>query len=192
MSPQDRLNIPLINYPAVTLSLMLWGVDIVEKLDRSKAAKAGDILYRYMWARHRCTGAPAPADAAWLAFQIVWGKRKFDNIHVEPDENPPILWDNQRPAFFSSMIRIDGGPVPRPADLAAWRTYVLYKSVPPELPIEAPEPAHITSQNTSSKHDVIAEVWGKQTQLDGATPRRRWRLHFRIPRPVHPLKTQRA
>ena len=58
------------------------------KVDKDKAAKTGDFLYRYMWTRHRCIGAPAPADAAWLAYLIEWGKKKFDNIHVEPDESP--------------------------------------------------------------------------------------------------------
>jgi hypothetical protein len=79
----------------------------VGKVDKDKAAKTGDFLYRYMWTRHRCIGAPAPADAAWLAYLIEWGKKKFDNIHVEPDESPPIVWDNHHPAFFSAMVEIE-------------------------------------------------------------------------------------
>ena len=51
------------------------------------------------------------------------GKKKFDNVHIEPDESPPIAWDNQHPAFFSAMVKMDYGDMPRPADLAAWRTY---------------------------------------------------------------------
>jgi hypothetical protein len=93
-----------------------------------------------MWARHRSVGAPAPSDAIWLAYLIEWGKKKFDNVYVEPDESPPIVWDNQYPAFFSEILKMDHGAMPRPADLAAWRTYVLYNSSPPERPEGRPEP----------------------------------------------------
>jgi hypothetical protein len=167
--------------------MRLEGSDIVGKVDKDKAAKTGDFLYRYMWTRHRCTGAPAPADAAWLAYLIEWGKKKFDNVYVEPDASPPTVWDKQHPAFFSAMVKTDHGAMPRPADLAAWRTYVLYNSLPPERPLRAPE------RNASSEHDVIAEVWGKQTQLGVTTPRRRLRAFipaFRMP--VHRLETERA
>jgi hypothetical protein len=105
----------------------------VGKVDKSKARKTGDFLYRYMWARHRCVGAPAPSDAIRLAYLIEWGKKKFDNVYVEPNESPPIVWDNQHPAFFSAMVKMDHEAMPR-ADLAAWRTYVLYNSLPPKGP----------------------------------------------------------
>ena len=143
------------------------------KVDKDKAAKTGDFLFRYMWARHRCAGAPAPADAAWLAYLIEWGNTKFDNVYIDPDVSPPIVWDNEHPAFFSAMVSMDHGTMPRPADLAAWRSYVLYNSLPPERPLQAPE------RTASSEHDVIAEVWGKQTLLDVTTPR--WRLRALIP-----------
>jgi hypothetical protein len=90
------------------------GCDTVGKVDKSKAAKTGDLLYRYLWARHRCVGAPAPSDPSWLAYLIEWGKKKFDNVYVAPDESPPIVWDNQHPAFFSAMVRMDYGDTPRP------------------------------------------------------------------------------
>jgi hypothetical protein len=157
----------------------------VGKIDKSRAAKTGDFLYRYMWTRHKCTGAPPPSDAAWLAYLIEWGKKKFDNIHVDPDESPPIVWDNQHPAFFSAMVKMDHGTVPLPADMAAWRIYVLYNSPPPERPLESPErAAPVRARSAASEHDPIAEVWGKQTQLDVTTRRRRWRIYPRIPQPV--------
>ena len=162
------------------------------KVDKDKAAKTGDFLYRYMWTRHRCIGAPAPADAAWLAYLIEWGKKKFDNIHVEPDESPPIVWDNHHPAFFSAMVEMNYAATPLPADLAAWRTYVLYNSPPPERPVESPERAAVRARSGPSEYDPIAEVWGEQTQLDVTTARWRWRVHPRIPQPVHRLETERA
>ena len=162
------------------------------KVDKSKAAKAGDFLYRYLWMRHRCTGAPAPSDAAWLAYLIEWGKKRFDNVYVEPDESPPIVWDNQQPAFFSAMVNMNYEATPRPAHLAAWRTYVLYNSPPPERPLESPERAAVRARSRPSEHDPIAEVWGKRTQLDVTTPRRRLRAFIPAFRtPVHRLETER-
>jgi hypothetical protein len=143
----------------------------VGKVDKSKAAKTGDILYRYMWTRHCCVGAPAPSDPIWLAYLIEWGKTKFDNIYVKPDESPPLVWDNQHPALFSAM---DEGAMPWPPDLAAWRTYVLYNSLPPKRPeglgLGDRSPAALARTGAGpSLRDPIAEVWGK-LQIT-ATPR---------------------
>ena len=147
------------------------------KVDKSKAAKTGDFLYRYLWARHRCVGAPAPSDPSWLAYLIEWGKKKFDNVYVEPDESPPIVWDNQHPAFFSAMVKMDYGDMPRPADLAAWRTYVLYNSLPPKRP-DGPEPAELDRASSAPlQHDPIAEVWGKPPMIgEEKPPTRKWQL----------------
>jgi hypothetical protein len=146
----------------------------VGKVDKSKAAKTGDILYRYMWTRHCCVGAPAPSDPIWLAYLIEWGKTKFDNIYVKPDESPPLVWDNQHPALFSAMVKMDEGAMPRPPDLAAWRTYVLYNSLPPKRPeglgLGDRSPAALARTGAGpSLRDPIAEVWGK-LQIT-ATPR---------------------
>jgi len=149
----------------------------VGKVEESKAAKTGDFLHRYMWARHRCVGAPAPLDPSWLAYLIEWGKKKFDNVYVEPDESPPIVWDNQHPAFFSAMAKMDYGDMPLPADLAAWRTHVLYNSLPPERP-NGPEPAEVDRVSSAPlQHDPIAEVWGKPPMTgDEKPPSRNWPL----------------
>ena len=159
------------------------------KVDKDKAAKTGDFLFRYMWTRHRCTREPAPADAAWLAYLIEWGNTKFDNVYIDPDVSPPIVWDNKHPAFFSAMVSMDHGAMSRPADLAAWRSYVLYNSLPPERPLQPPEPA----ARVMSDHDVIAEVWGKRIHLSVSPPR--WRLRGFIPlfrMFVRRLETERA
>jgi hypothetical protein len=143
------------------------------KIDKFKAAKTSEFLYRYLWARHQCVGAPLPSEAIWLAYLIEWGKKKFDNVHVEPDESPPIAWDNQHPAFFSAMVKIDYGDMPRPADLAAWRTYVLHNSLPPQRP----QPASLGSASSAPlQHDPIAEVWGKPMTGDERLPTRKWQL----------------
>ena len=145
------------------------------KIDKSKAAKTGDLLYRYLWARHRCVGAPSPSAPGWLAHLIEWGKKKFDNVYVEPDESPPIVWDNQHPAFFSTMLKMDGH-MPRPADLAAWRSYVLYNSLPPQRP-DGTEPAELDrASNAPLQHDPIAEVWGRPMIGDEKPPTRKRQL----------------
>jgi hypothetical protein len=170
---------PVINHPALTLSDEVGGSDTVGKVDKSKAAKVSGILYRYMWTRHCCVGAPASSDPIWLAYLIEWGKTKFDNVYIEPDESPPVVWDNQHPAFFSALLKTDDAAMPRPADLAAWRTYVLYNSLPPKRPEGlAPRtgawmgnPAALARTDAGpSLGDPIAEVWGK-LQIT-ATPRR--------------------
>ena len=144
----------------------------------TKAAKTADFLYRYMWARHRCVGAPAPSAVIWLAYLIEWGKKKFDSIYVEPDGSPPIIWDNQHPAFLSAMFKMDYDDMPRPADLAARRTYVLYNSLPPERPEGRPAPAVLVGAGSAPlQHDPIAEVWGKPPMTgDEKPPSRNWPL----------------
>jgi hypothetical protein len=144
----------------------------VGKVGKSQAAKVSDILYRYMWTRHCSVGAPAPLDPIWLAYLIEWGKTKFDNVYVEPDKSPPVVWDKQYPAFFSALLKMDdAAALPRPADLAAWRTYVLYNSLPPKRPrdpaprtgawMENPVALARTDAGPSLR-DPIAEVWGKR------------------------------
>ncbi len=144
----------------------------------TKAAKTADFLYRYMWARHRCVGAPAPSAVIWLAYLIEWGKKKFDNVYVEPDESPSIVWDNQHPAFLSAMFKMDYDDMPRPTDLAARRTYVLYNSLPPERPEGRPEPAALVGAGSAPlQDDPIAEVWSKPPMTGDAKPaNRNWQL----------------
>jgi len=163
---------------------LFGGADAMSTVDKSKATKTGEFLYRYMWARHRSVGAPAPSDAIWLAYLIEWGKKKFDSIYVEPDESPPIVWDNQHPAFLLAMVKMDYGAMPRPADLAAWRTYVLYNSLPPERPEGRPAPAVLVGADSAPlQHDPIAEVWGKPPMTgDEKPPSRNWPLETVRPR----------
>ena len=65
------------------------------------AAKAGDFLFRYMFARHKLKHmAEPPPPAARLADLIPQGKREFDEIYVEPEANSPIVRDGKHDAFF--------------------------------------------------------------------------------------------
>jgi hypothetical protein len=68
--------------------------------------------------------------------------------------------------------------MPRPADLAAWRTYVLYNSLPPERPEGRPEPAALVRAGSAPlQDDPIAEVWSKPPMTGDAKPANRyWQL----------------
>jgi hypothetical protein len=88
----------------------------------------------------------------------------------EISRRKPIVWDNQHPAFFSAMVKMDYRDMPRSADLAAWRSYVLYNNLPPQRP-DPPEPAELDRvSSVPLPHDPIAEVWGKQPTIGSEKP----------------------
>ena len=87
------------------------------KVDAEKAAKIGHLLFRYMRARHRFnekTDRPLPAHE--LAALIGLGKTEFDDIYIEPDANPPIVFDGRADDVFEAIIKTaTDRPVARPA-----------------------------------------------------------------------------
>jgi hypothetical protein len=104
----------------------------MQQIDRDTAAKSGDFLYRYMWARRRCCRAAAPDNR--LGHLIEAGKREFDGIAIEPEESPPVLRDNKHPEFFAAMVELDDAAMPDLEDLLAWRAYVLDNGALPKRP----------------------------------------------------------
>jgi hypothetical protein len=107
----------------------------MHQLDRTTAAKSGEFLYRYMWARRRCLRAQTPDTG--LPQQIASGKREFDGIEIEPEESPPVVRDNKHPAFFAAMLELDDSAMPDLEDLLAWRAYVLDNGALPKRPAAA-------------------------------------------------------
>jgi len=80
-----------------------WRGETMGKVD---AAKAGDFLFRYMVARHKCKHmAEPPPPAARLADLIEQGKREFDEIYVEPEANVPIAGDDKHHDLFAAIIK---------------------------------------------------------------------------------------
>ena len=78
------------------------------KVDKEKAAKVGDFLFRYMRARHRfkeMLERPLPSNE--LATLIGLGKQEFDEIYVEPDANPPIVLDGKAVTCSRPLSRKD-------------------------------------------------------------------------------------
>ena len=68
------------------------------RLSADKAAKIGDVLFRYMRARHRFRErVEHPLPAHELAALIGHGKVEFDEVYIEPDAKPPIVFDGKEP-----------------------------------------------------------------------------------------------
>ena len=117
-----------------------------------KAAKAGDFLFRYMFARYRCKHRVEPPrpPARWADI-MKQGKTVFDEIHVELNASPtPIIWDDKHPDFFAAVIRRDNDAMPGLADLAYWRNYVHFNGPIPRR--REPEPDF----STQARH------WGEK------------------------------
>jgi hypothetical protein len=97
------------------------------------AAKVGDFLFRYMFARYKCKHmAEPPQPAARLPDLIKQGRRVFDEIHLAPEANPPIVRDDKHNDFFAAIINRDNGAMPGLADLAYWRNYVHFNGPIPQ------------------------------------------------------------
>ena len=97
-------------------------------LAKDRAAKVGDVLFRYMRARHRFKeDVDQPLPAHELAAFIRSGKADFDEIYVEPDANPPIVFDGKADDVFDAIINKKYRAIPffDPELVAAWRHYVI-------------------------------------------------------------------
>jgi hypothetical protein len=89
-----------------------------------KAAKMGDLLFRYMRARHRFKQhLEPPLPAHELTALIDAGKTEFDEIYVEPDPNPSIVFDGKADDVFDAIIKKKYRAIPSfdPQLVAAWR-----------------------------------------------------------------------
>ena len=112
-------------------------------IDREKAAKTGDVLFRYMRARHRFKeNIEHPLPAYELAALIEGGKAEFDEIYVEPNASPPIVFDGKADDVFNAIIkkRYRAIPFVDPQLVAAWRHYVIGDGPMPRRP--GPDRSH--------------------------------------------------
>ena len=102
-----------------------------------KAAKIGHLLFRYMRARHRFnekTDRPLPAHE--LAALIGLGNTEFDDIYIEPDANPPIVFDGRADDVFEAIIKKKYRALPswEPELLTAWHRHVISDGPVPRKP----------------------------------------------------------
>ena len=82
------------------------------RIDAGKAAQVGGFGFRYLWARHRCTGTEPPASPRRLTILVAQGTREFDGTNVEPYKEPPITRDSKHPDFFRAIILLDDRGLP--------------------------------------------------------------------------------
>jgi len=109
----------------------------MDKLNGDKAAKVGDVLFRYMRARHRFKEkVEQPLPAHELAALIGQGKAEFDEIYIEPDANPPIVFDGKADDVFDAIINKKYRAIPfcDPQLVAGWRHYVISDGPMPRKP----------------------------------------------------------
>src|SRR5690348_16819580 len=79
----------------------------MDRFNHDKAAKIGDVLFRYMRTRHRFKAkVEHPLPAHELAALIDGGKTGFDDeVYIEPDANPPIVFDGKADDVFDAIIK---------------------------------------------------------------------------------------
>ena len=106
-------------------------------VDKDRAEKVGDFLFRYMQARHRFKHRlERPLPSHDLATLIERGKQEFDEIYVELEANPPIVLDGKADDVFEAIINKKYRAIPfcDPQLVAAWRNYVVSDGPMPRKP----------------------------------------------------------
>ena len=109
----------------------------MDRLNKDKAAKVGDVLFRYMRTRHRFKEkVEHPLPAHELAALIDGGKTEFDEIYIEPEANPPIVFDGKADDVFDAIIKKRYRAIPffDRELVAAWRHYVISDGPMPRRP----------------------------------------------------------
>ena len=117
---------------------------------------AAEFLFRYMMARYLCKeGTLSPGAPDYLARQISYGRRAFDDILIFTDTGPRIINDAKAADFFVAIINGYDGAMPEmdPAELAEWRKYV-WEDAP--LPLTAPmmEPDGVMQSGGSEDREL--------------------------------------
>lgn len=100
----------------------------MSKLSSEKAAKLGDLLFRYMRARHHFKDTvDRPLPAHELTALIEGGKAEFDEVYLEPDANPPIVFDGKADEVYEALIKKRYRAIPFCGAqlVAVWRHYVI-------------------------------------------------------------------
>jgi hypothetical protein len=90
-----------------------------------------------MRARHRFKDkVEHPLPAHELTALIDSGKVEFDEIYVEPDASPPIVFDGKANDVFNAIINKKYRSIPffDPELVAAWRHYVISDGPLPRKP----------------------------------------------------------
>jgi hypothetical protein len=134
------------------------------KLNADRAAKLGDLLFRYMRARHcfKNERVERPLPAHELAVLLGSEKTEFDEIYVEPDANPPIVFDGKADDVFDALINKQYRAIPffDPHLVAAWRHYVINNGPMPRRPgpTRSSELAFVNGPSSRARAEQHAHV----------------------------------
>src|SRR6266576_2367369 len=104
------------------------------RVNKEKAAKTAEFLFRYMVARYRCVGGSLSSGRIRLASEIRGGLQVFEGaIIVDADVQPPIINDHEYQDFLIAILK-GGSAIPEiePEELAEWRNYVLHSGAVPK------------------------------------------------------------
>jgi hypothetical protein len=134
----------------------------MHRISRCKAAAAAEVLFRYMVARYRCVGGPISAGRIRLADEIRRGIEVFEGaIIIDANAGLPITMDREHCSFFSAIVNGSSEMVPEiePAELAAWRHYVLDGGPVPKWRMPIPIDRSVVSHRIAvKKSSMIAFV----------------------------------
>jgi len=115
----------------------------MSNLNADQAAKIADLLFRYMRARYRFDAKlERPLPAHELAVLIRQGKTEFDEIYIEHNAKPPIVFDGKANDVFDAIVKKQYRALRfwEPQLLAAWRYYVISDGpLPPTRALHLPE-----------------------------------------------------
>jgi len=130
----------------------------MRKIDAERAARIGDMLYRYMRARRRFMDqfVDKPLPAHELAQLISSGKNDFDEVYIEPDANPPIAFDGKAHDVFQALIKKRYRAIPfwPPQLVASWRHSVIGDGPLPRRPGEHRSHASLARPSTERPANV--------------------------------------
>ena len=146
------------------------------RINKEKAAKTAEFLFRYMVARYRCVGGSLSSGRIGLANEIRGGRQVFEGaIIVDADVNPPITNDREYQDFFIAIVKNGSGVVPElePGELAEWRRYVSHGGPVPKWRQPGPTRDSTVPQDEKGETDLM--LW--MSRASGQV-RQHWRTLF--------------
>ena len=145
------------------------------RVNKEKAAKTAEFLFRYLVARYRCAGGSLSSGRIRLASEIRGGLQVLEGaIIVDADVHPPIINDHEHQDFFIAILK-GGSAIPEiePEELAEWRNYVLHGGAVPKWRQPAVTRGSTVPQDGKRENDLMWWVSHASGQV-----RQRWRALF--------------
>ena len=145
------------------------------RVNKEKAAKTAEFLFRYMVARYRCVGGSLSSGRIRLASEIRGGLQVFEGaIIVDADVQPPIINDHEYQDFLIAILK-GGSAIPEiePEELAEWRNYVLHSGAVPKWRQSAVTRGSTVPPDGKRENDLMSWASHASGQV-----RQRWRALF--------------